>query len=368
MAHRKPTTTARPDDGHEHLARDRRRRHSLASGEQQTVASQRASLDRPSTPSRHEREAVHEQQAACAAQRPGREQGTSRGDRDRGVAGSPEFIYRLASGAGVPGVDFTSRMYEKGSGPTSQSSTADARARCTAADDARRHQGSRLPPRRRVQQHGAQLRPAAPSTRSFRTTSQRGARPRMVLATAHLDRLVLCDPSVYGRACAIVRLAAEAAVLGGLASSRPGGLRTSTRSDRRLTVVLREQTRLSLDDIGMVLNREDHSSMQFRIKRARPACSAKLEPFFSRLVADRVRRERIGSPGQPVHRRASVWFEGRSLGSPLQASPASGRPARSARPSPTCSASITARSVSRARASSDASIARSIVFYLFGCT
>lgn len=114
MAHRKPqpppdpmmatsTFAPRPGDAVGLLG---------ASGEQQTVASQRASLDRPSTPSRRAREAVHEQQAAQRG-RSVRAENKERHEATAIVAGGlAEFIYQLGVGAEFQGVDFTSRMYE----------------------------------------------------------------------------------------------------------------------------------------------------------------------------------------------------------------------------------------------------------------
>ena len=103
----------------------------------------------------------------------------------------------------------------------------------------------------------------------------------MSFAAAHLDRLEQCDASVYGRACDIVRLAARAwncsldCLIETWRSPHIDAIRAA------LTVVMREQTCLSLNDLGAVLNREDHSSMQYRVKRARAGLYRKLEPVYS---------------------------------------------------------------------------------------
>lgn len=83
-----------------------------ASGSQHTVESQRAALDRPSTPSRSAREAVHEQQASERG-RSVRHENARRHEARAIVAGAlADYIYKRGVGAEFQGVDFTSWMYE----------------------------------------------------------------------------------------------------------------------------------------------------------------------------------------------------------------------------------------------------------------
>lgn len=188
----------------------------------------------------------------------------------------------------------------------------------------------------------------------------------MSFATAHLDRLVLCDPSVYGRACAIVRLAAEAwrcsvdCLIETWRAPHIDAIRSA------LTVVLREQTALSLDDIGMVLNREDHSSMQFRIKRARAGLFRKLEPFFSAywsLIG--FMRGRIELQGNPSIAEHPYELKKVDLSAYL-CKPAGVWSAREISETVASVLGVDHGEIRQpGKRSSDASIARSIVFYLF---
>ena len=102
----------------------------------------------------------------------------------------------------------------------------------------------------------------------------------MSIAAAHLSRLTTCDRTLYGRACAIVRHAADAWGCSVDALIEPGRSPDIDSVRAALTVVIREQTSLSLNDIALVLNREDHSSIAHRIRTARAALFRRIEPVF----------------------------------------------------------------------------------------
>ena len=86
-----------------------------ASGDQQTIASQRAALDRPSTPARSARENRHADQAK-ARDRRSKSEDPQRAEATGIVAGAlADFIGALFEADGsneFQAVDFTSRMYE----------------------------------------------------------------------------------------------------------------------------------------------------------------------------------------------------------------------------------------------------------------
>ena len=81
-----------------------------ASGEQQTVETQRAALDRPSTPSRSAREAVHTEQAGERGRSVNYENKQREEARSIVAGALADFIYDIGVGAEFQSVDFTNYM------------------------------------------------------------------------------------------------------------------------------------------------------------------------------------------------------------------------------------------------------------------
>jgi hypothetical protein len=83
-----------------------------AAGSQQTIATQRAALDRPSIASRIDRQSIH------ATQQAQRGESVFAANKARSEAmsivagGLADFIHQLGVGAEFQGVDFTTRMYQ----------------------------------------------------------------------------------------------------------------------------------------------------------------------------------------------------------------------------------------------------------------
>ena len=188
----------------------------------------------------------------------------------------------------------------------------------------------------------------------------------MSFAAAHLDRLEQTDPLLYGRAVSIVRLAAKAwnCSMNCLIETWRSPEMDAVRSV--LTVVLREQTQLSLYDIAGVLNREDHSSMQARIRAARRALMRKLDPVFRAywsLIG--YLRGRIELRGNPAIAEHEFEINGLDL-SAYTCKPHGVKTAREIREAVAQIAGVDIKKLmGSGRRSRDIGRARRIVFFLF---
>lgn len=100
-------------------------------------------------------------------------------------------------------------------------------------------------------------------------------------ARDHLEDLIGRDPTLYKRACSIVLAASKAwrcsieHLLGYERSPQMDQVRAA------MTLVIREQTCLSLDDIALVVARDDHASMNWRIRQANAGMMRRLDPIYS---------------------------------------------------------------------------------------